>query len=159
MNFKDSLEIQTEACSILNELLAINPGDVAALRQLVVSHSRNLDYLRQNSTPEKSLEATKTAIDDVNRLLELETDNSDNYRIANDLHSRLGRAWLESGNLQQAEIEFNFARDRIDRAAELAGNDPRILLQSAVANRFRGVSSVLPLRPLLLSSLSSLRRG
>lgn len=139
LNFENSMEIQTEADMILNGLLATNPNDVAALRQLVISHSRNLDYLWQNSSPEETLKVTQTAIDDVNRLLELETDNSENFQIANDLHSRLGRAWLESGNLAQAEIEFNFARDRIDRAAALAGNDPNIQFQSAVTHRMRGV--------------------
>jgi|GEM_PF-1484608 len=138
-NFAPMLEIKNEVGLILSQLLTRNPNDLGALRQLVLSHARDLDYLWQNSTPEESLKQTRSAIEDVDRLLELENDNSENYRLANQLHSRLGRAWLENGNLQQAEIEFDLARERIDRAAELAGSNPDIQLLSAVTSRMRGV--------------------
>lgn len=141
-DFAASTAYREEIHEILAETLANDPNNIEALRQLANAHARDLDFLwQQERDPNKVVAQGEKAAADVARLLEQVGDDADanTLGLASAINGRLGRSYLESGNLEQADVCFQLGLKQVESAVALEPNSPSYQERLAIAHRMIGV--------------------
>ena len=154
-NYAEVAKHKAEANEILRKLREENPDDIELLRRAVVGYSRDIDYLWQHQPPKESIKLGEIAAVDAALLIELDPDNEMAWTAGYQLHSRLGRASVESGDLDATIEHWRIARKYIEHLLEINPDNPQYVYGNAVLHR---MESTVPLAQARFeASLDSLR--
>ncbi|MEZ6062637.1 MAG: serine/threonine-protein kinase [Planctomycetaceae bacterium] len=131
-----------ESFSLLNEVLADDPDNQQALRQIVVQHQQKLDSMWQAmASPAQVIEAGNQAILHIDRLNALAPDDTVAQRSGQMIHFQIGRAFLDSGDAATAGKHFTIARQLVDRLLETQQHNTDLRSSAALLDRAQGMVS------------------
>jgi tetratricopeptide (TPR) repeat protein len=142
LDFEGVSEKNKEVVSIVNDLLKGDPSDTKAFLLLVQSHAREMQVLRNTRQLQQVVAVGKNALTDVDRMLELNGNDSAARSIAADVHAALGRGYMETGDISKVEkIYFHFlaARKHLRQAIKLHPDEIALVEKLAVNDRMTGV--------------------
>ncbi|MEM7313455.1 MAG: tetratricopeptide repeat protein, partial [Planctomycetota bacterium] len=136
---------QERSQAVLDKVSRESGTESEMLVESLTAKISELEVAWRTLTPQGVVEKATAFIPDSDRLMELAPESSDAYRIANGLHSRLGRSHLENGDTASCLKHFTLAQQYIKRAIELAPDNLDLMRDASVGKRMMGV---------LLSSLN-----
>ncbi|QEG23510.1 Serine/threonine-protein kinase PknB [Mariniblastus fucicola] len=134
-NHSEIAKLKAEAEDLLGQLREQYPDNKTLLQNAVSAYSRDIDYLWQHQPPAESIRVGEIAAVDAARLIELEPESEPAYHAGYHLHSRLGRAYLESGDLPGAVTHWKRAREHIEHLLSLRPDHPDYVYGNAVLFR------------------------
>ena len=133
-----SVQLREEVRSIVDSLIEENPDDVLSLGLLTQTHARDLEAMWLTQAPADAIAKAQEALIDVERLLDLTDANKSANVTACDIHLRLGRAFLEMGDIDKApQIYFHFSKARTYARQAIELSPDELALQDELATNDR----------------------
>lgn len=133
--------LTVESNTLAQQVLAALPDDVKSLRQLVTNHLHTMDAGWFRMDDQSVLDYGKTALADAEKLVKLSPNDHQSLTVTQSLHFRVGRSYLQLGDVASAETHFDAARTYLDVAIGLEPDRTELRSASAALTRAHGLAA------------------
>lgn len=128
-----------ESNLILDEQLLKEPENTLILKRWVNARSYEMDLLWRTKPPQATIDLGLESVENVKTLHEKAPDDDQSLRNVNQFYFRLGRAYMDAGQLTESESYFELGNEVLAEAMEKFPENTHLFSTSATTKKLHGL--------------------